>query len=129
MAFDSRRPVFLDRPDRRSHGVIFLAVDDEEDRCQRHQEVRHEDITERRLVEPRRQRIFASTRFPKEQSRGADGIRITGRKGDTIYIASWHLETGCIPNRMVEEAIPQDPDHARLSPETIAICTSAGVNV
>ena len=73
-------------------------------------------------------RLRRSTRLPKEQPRAAVGIRITGRKGDTIYIASRHLETGCIPARM-EEAIPPDPDHARLSPETIAMGTSAGVNV
>ena len=86
--------------------------------------VGHADLRKREVW----QRIFASTRLPKDQPRAAVGIRITGRKGDTIYIASWHLETGCIPNRLADASL-EAVDHAKLSTETIAIGTSAGVKV
>ena len=86
--------------------------------------VGHADLRKREVW----QRIFASTRLPKEQPRAAVGIRITGCKGDTIYIASWHLETGCIPNRLADASL-EAADHAKLLTETIAIGTSAGVKV
>ena len=44
------------------------------------------------------QRVWASSRVPKDKTQVAVGIRVTGFKDDTIYVGPWRLESGCVPN-------------------------------
>ncbi len=44
------------------------------------------------------QRVWACTRLPKGQINAMGAIRVTGKRGDTIYTSTWRFEDGCLPN-------------------------------
>ncbi len=44
------------------------------------------------------QRVWCSSRMPKGQVQPIAGLRITGVKDATIYVSTWRVEQGCVPN-------------------------------
>ena len=60
------------------------------------------------------QRVWTSVRLPKNQASGIVGLRVTGRRDDTIYISTWRVEEGCVPNdwHLDETTLTSRPDEA-----------------
>ena len=53
------------------------------------------------------QRIYASTKLPKGKDRALVSLRVTGCAGDALYVATWSLETGFVPNSArVDDPLP-----------------------
>ena len=55
------------------------------------------------------QRIWTSVRLPKAHSFAAVALRITGHEGDTLFLGTWRLESGSLPNPW-HLAPPSGPD-------------------